>query len=114
MKYKKMAYLLLIIVVITILMVLWQNISEGNINEDKEKGNSEVEFLEGKIEKIFNNMNNIETRNYNISVSENSGDQGTNSNESNKSEKYELEESGVLTNTEQIDWQNIKTEVEGL
>ena len=59
-------------------------------------------------------MNNIETRNYNISVSENSGDQGTNSNESNKSEKYELEESGVLTNTEQIDWNNIKTEVEGL
>ena len=114
MKYKKMAYLLIIIVVITIVIVLWQNISEGNKNEDKEKGNSEVEFLEGKIEKIFNNMNNIETRNYNISVSENSGDQGTNSNESNKSEKYELEESGVLTNTEQIDWNNIKTEVEGL
>lgn len=114
MKYKKMAYLLIIIVVITIVIVLWQNISEGNINEDKEKGNSEVKFLEGKIEKIFNNMNNIETRNYNISVSENSGDQGTNSNESNKSEKYELEESGVLTNTEQIDWNKIKTEVEGL
>lgn len=114
MKYKKMAYLLIIIVVITIVIVLWQNISEGNKNEDKEKGNSEVEFLEGKIEKLFNNMNNIETRNYNISVSENSGDQGTNSNESSKSEKYELEESGVLTNTEQIDWNNIKTEVEGL
>ena len=59
MKYKKMAYLLLIIVVITILMVLWQNISEGNINEDKEKGNSEVKFLEGKIEKIFNNRPTI-------------------------------------------------------
>lgn len=114
MKYKKMAYLLIIIVVITIVIVLWQNISEGNKNEDKEKGNSEVEFLEGKIEKIFNNMNNIETRNYNISVSENSGNQGTNSNESSKSEKYELEESGVLTNTEQIDWNKIKTEVEGL
>ena len=114
MKYKKMAYLLIIIVVITIVIVLWQNISEGNKNEDKEKGNSEVEFLEGKIEKIFNNMNNIETRNYNISVSENSGDQGTNSNESSNSEKYELEESGVLTNTEQIDWNKIKTEVEGL
>lgn len=146
MKYKKMAYLLLIIVVITILMVLWQNISEGNKNEDKEKGNSEVEFLEGKIEKIFNNMNNIETRNYNISVSEiseqseakqsqgesnssgssssgesisseqsgSSGNLGTNPNESSKSEKYELEESGVLTNTEQIDWNKIKTEVEGL
>ena len=146
MKYKKMAYLFLIIVVITIVIVLWQNISEGNKNEDKEKGNSEVEFLEGKIEKLFNNMNNIETRNYNISVSEiseqsevkqsqgesnssgssssgdsisseqsgSSGNQGTNPNEASNSEKYELEESGVLTNTEQIDWNNIKTEVEGL
>lgn len=146
MKYKKMAYLLLIIVVITIVTVLCQNISEGNKNEDKEKGNSEVEFLEGKIEKLFNNMNNIETRNYNISVSEiseqseakqsqgesntsgssssgdsisseqsgSSGNQGTNPNEASNSEKYELEESGVLTNTEQIDWNNIKTEVEGL
>lgn len=150
MKYKKMAYLLLIIVVITIVIVLWQNISEGNKNEDKEKGNSEVEFLEGKIEKLFNNMNNIETRNYNISVSEisersqakqgqgesnsssssssssssgdsksseqdgSSGSSDSNSSESEKGEKYELKESGVLTNTEQIDWNNIKTEVEGL
>lgn len=150
MKYKKMAYLLLIIVVIAIVIVLWQNISEGNKNEDKEKGNSEVEFLEGKLEKIFNNMNNIETRNYNISVSEiseqsqakqsqgesnssgssnsdsssgdsksseqgeNSGSSDSNSSESEKGEKYELKETGVLTNTEQIDWNNIKTEVEGL
>ena len=151
-KYKKIIYVFFIIVIASLGIVLYKNISKGNSEDIKEKTLAEVEFLEKKIVTLLNDLNNIESRNYNLSVSEISkedtsksgessqeegsksskeeGNQGESSGEDNqgqqnsdgsasngeeeKSEEYTLKETGVLTNTNEIDWEKIKTEVENL
>lgn len=143
-KYKKIAYLLLIIIIATVSVITYTNISKGS--EGDEKGFSEVEFLETKLVTLLNEMNNIEARNYDVSVSEISkqtkeqsnqsssssgnnsqsennteggqsqGETTTSNNSSNaeKGEKFELKASGVLTNTDDINWDNIKSNIEML
>lgn len=151
-KYKKIIYVFFIIVIASLGILLYKNISKGNSEDIKEKTLAEVEFLEKKIVTLLNDLNNIESRNYNLSVSEiskedtsksgessqeegsesskeegsqgessgedNQGQQNSDSSASNgeeeKSEEYTLKETGVLTNTNEIDWENIKTEVENL
>lgn len=151
-KYKKIIYVFFIIVIASLGIVLYKNISKGNSEDIKEKTLAEVEYLEKKIVTLLNDLNNIESRNYNLSVSEISkedtsksgessqeegsksskeeGNQGESSGEDNqgqqnsdgsasngeeeKSEEYTLKETGVLTNTNEIDWEKIKTEVENL
>ena len=158
-KYKKILYVFLIVVIFIIGIFLYTTISKGNDEDEKEKSLAEVEYLEKKIVTLLNELNNIESRNYNLSVSEiskedssesnsgssaqsesqsggqssgsgqgseesqeenggNSQKQGTNASSNNSSkennEEYTLKESGVLTNTADINWENIKTEVENL
>ena len=143
-KYKKIIYVFFIIVIASLGIVLYKNISKGNSEDIKEKTLAEVEYLEKKIVTLLNDLNNIESRNYNLSVSEiskedtsksgessqqegsqgessgedNQGQQNSDSSASNgeeaKSEEYTLKETGVLTNTNEIDWEKIKTEVENL
>ncbi len=155
-KYKKIAYILLILVIAILSVILYANISKGNDKNEKEKSFSELEFLETKLVNLLNTMNNIETRNYNVSVSEitkqsqeqkdsnssNSGGgeesgQDSSSQESKSSsegdssgestsgssggagedqttQKFDLEKKGVLTNSDEINWGNIKKEIEML
>ncbi len=146
-KYKKFLYAFLIIVIIILGLFLYTNISRGNSENQQEKTLAEVEYLEKKIVTLLNELNNIESRNYNLSVSEiseeqsssqtdqssetdstssenteseqNSQEQGqessnTSSSESQNNEEYSLSETGILTNTSDIDWDSIKTEVENL
>ncbi len=69
-KYKKNLFLFLIIVIVILSVLLYTNISKGNSSNQTEKTLAEVEFLEKKIVTLLNELNNIESRNYNLSVSE--------------------------------------------
>ena len=160
-KYKKFLYIFLIVVVFILGIFLYTTISKGNDEDEKEKSLAEVEYLEKKIVTLLNELNNIESRNYNLSVSEISkedssesnsgsstqsesqsggqssgsgqgseesqeesggnsqgasgnGNNNTSNGEDENNEEYTLKETGVLTNTADINWENIKTEVENL
>lgn len=171
-KYKILAYIVLITIIIIMGCVIYVNASKDPKQDQKEKTFSEIEYLESELTELFNTMNGISNNNYNVSVKEISKDAGENAQsqqtESNKSgesqnnengnsqssngsensegsensnsegssgqsgdssnsqsgqgestksqneanQKYELELSGILTGQEQIDWQNIKGQIE--
>lgn len=144
-RYKKIAYIFLIVIVSVLSVTIYANASKEDRESKKEKNFSEVEFLETKLLNLANEINNIETRNYNISTteistqaedqkdSESSGENkessnsqgggsnsGTNSSSSNKSsdsesktsQKFDLVEKGILTNSEDVNWKDIKNEIE--
>lgn len=101
---------------------------------------SEIKFLETKLINLLNTMNNIEIKNYSVVTTElskestqksdnNSGSsqsgsgggssggassEGTTSEDEQNTKKFELKANGVLTNTEDINWDSVKTEVENL
>lgn len=108
----------------------------------KEKLFAEIKFVESKIMNLFNTMNNIETTNYHVvtnqlskesteksesnsssgeSSGDNSGGESSNQTQGDNSEdkkqdnkKFELKSNGILTYTEQINWDSVKDEVEKL
>lgn len=110
--------------------------------EEKEKAIANVEFLEHELVNIFNEINNIKFENYTLSATniekkqnkeetENSsksdsgsgGTQGSSEssksssgensqNESSNNKQYKMEKTGVLTNQDEINWTQIKSEVE--
>ena len=144
-KYKKFLFLFIIIIAVVLGVFLYTSVSKENTVSSEEKSLSEIEYLEKKLVTLLNQLNNIESRNYNLSVSkiteqeessqsqsEDSSkkeDSGTES-ESNKNdqqgdssteqsnvednEEYTLKEDGILNNNGQIDWEDIKKEVENL
>lgn len=69
-KYKIFLFIFLIIVIIVLSVFLYFNISRGNNQNSKEKSLSEVEYVETKLVTLFNELNNIESRNYTVSVKE--------------------------------------------
>ena len=69
-KYKKILFLFLIIVVTILGIFLYTTVSKENSGDEKEKTLAEVEYLEKKLVTLLNELNNIESRNYNLSVSE--------------------------------------------
>lgn len=144
-KSKIIAFVLLIIIIIILAITLYRNYSTANEDNVRDKGFSEIEFIETKLVSLLNNMNNIETRNYIISVSEiteqsKGEDNKNNSSDSQSSQsegsskktgsggesnsnsttdgseengkKFDLKINGVLTNSNEIDWDNIKSEIE--
>lgn len=153
-KYKIFLFIFLIIVIIVLSVFLYFNISRGNNQNSKEKSLSEVEYVETKLVTLFNELNNIESRNYTVSVKEiespskeensessssnskesteqqsqgqeqNQGqqDQGGKTNDSDSqggqeektTQEFEMKETGILSKTEDIDWEHVKTEVENL
>ena len=153
-KYKIFLFIFLIIVIIVLSVFLYFNISSGNNENSKEKSLSEVEYVETKLVTLFNELNNIESRNYTVSVKEiespskeensesssssskesteqqsqgqeqNQGqqDQGGKTNDSDSqggqeektTQEFEMKETGILTKTEDINWEHVKTEVENL
>lgn len=143
-KYKKFGYIFLIIIIAILSVTVYATVSKDTDKTEKEKRITEVEFLDDKLTNVFNQLNNIETRNYNVSVnnvtkqsknqdeskenpseeqsttenstsSSNESNTTNSSNESSKQEKeFNLKNNGVLTNTDEINWDNIQNQIEVL
>lgn len=149
-KHKTVAFVCLSIIIVVIIIFMFQTISKENGKDAKEKTLAEVEFIEVKLIGLLNKMNNIEVRNYNVSVTEitqkkslenesntanetsksadkenndkanekgdTSSEQKTNDKESEnqQNEKFQLKATGVLTRNEDIDWKQVKNDVEML
>lgn len=69
-KYKKLAFIFFILVIAIMVIFIYKSISQGEGKSQEQKALSEVEFLEEKLIKLANQINNIEIRNYNVSVTE--------------------------------------------
>ena len=67
-KYKKFLFLFLILVIIISSFFIYDSLSNENEDDGKEKALSEIEYLENKLELLFNKLNNIENNNYSLSV----------------------------------------------
>lgn len=151
-KYQKIAYIFLVIFLLSIAFILFKSYADSNKNEDeKEKTETEIQRIELSFVNMFNELNNIKFENYRInttqinkedlkdnssssasettpssggsssSESSSSGDQGESqkengssqsSEESKENQNYEMKLSGVLTNNSDINWENLKNEVE--
>ena len=151
-KYQKIAYIFLVIFILSIAFILFKSYADSNKNEDeKEKTETEIQRIELSFVNMFNELNNIKFENYRINTSQinkedlkdnssssasetipssggssssessSSGDQGESqkengssqsSEESKENQNYEMKLSGVLTNNSDINWENLKNEVE--
>ncbi len=112
-KYKKILYIFLIVVVFILGIFLYTTISKGNNEDEKEKTLAEVEYLEKKIVTLLNELNNIESRNYNLSVSEiskeNSSQAGQNSSGQESKISEENENQGESSENSQEEGQESST-----
>lgn len=143
-KFKTMAYIVIIAIIIIFAISIYVNASKNNEDDQKSKNLSELEYIETKFVELFNKMNNIEVRNYKITVGELSkettessskseegsasggsskgGESGTSSSnketgtedEGQDKEKYELTSNGILISSRDVKWDEIKWEVENL
>lgn len=95
-KFRKISFCFLIIVIIILSITLYANVSKGNQKENNEKEISEIDFLEDKIVNLLNEMNNIETRNYHISVS-NVSKQTKNQGSSDNNTKQDSQDNSAST-----------------
>ena len=127
-KYKKFAYIFLILVIVVLSFTVYATVSKDTDKIEKEKRISEFEYLESELVDIFNELNNIQMSNYNVSVnnqggqqsgasSSNSQNENQSSNTSNDSEtkqqkEYSLKRNAILTNNEEINWDDIKNKIE--
>ena len=70
-KYTKIAYIVLIIIILTSIFFMYKVFGRNNSNETtEEKTLSEIKHIENELENLFNSMNNISFENYKITVSE--------------------------------------------
>ena len=141
-KFKIISYIILLIVLVVLALTVYTSATQNNEQDEKEKVTSEIRYLDTKLVDLFNHMNNIETRNYQIYTtkieesrsSENSGGGSSggnsasntssgsdststesNSNQSqteNTNKNYEMQASGILTTNRDIDWTSCKNESE--
>lgn len=94
-KISKLSYAVLIIIIAGLCIAIYSSTSSGNQEKNqKDKALSEIEYLEGKIETLLNKLNNIDVRNYNVSVSEISKQQQEQQNKSKSNEGKEESGSG--------------------
>lgn len=149
--YKKIGYIFLILVIVVLSFTVYATVSKDTDKIEKEKRIAEFEYLESELVDIFNELNNIQMSNYNISVnnitsqtkkedegksnsdsdseknqqggqqsgasSSNSQNENSSSNKSNDSEtkqqkEYTLKRNAILTNNEEINWDDIKNKIE--
>ena len=151
-KYQKIAYIFLVIFILSIAFILFKSYADSNKNEDeKEKTETEIQRIELSFVNMFNELNNIKFENYRINTSQinkedlkdnssssasestpssggssssessSSGEQGESQKEngssqssekSKENQNYEMKLSGVLTENSDINWENLKNEVE--
>ncbi len=135
-KYTKFAYIILIVIVLASVFFVFKIVKKDNSNENiEEKILSEIKHLESEFQDLFNQLDNISFEKYKISSSEikqeekessneskdSDGTEGESSDESNSSKgdseeseakQYKIEENGILTKDSEIDWNQIKNNVE--
>lgn len=68
-KFKIISYIILSIVLVVLALTVYTSASQNDENSEKEKATSEIRYLDTKLVDLFNNMNNIQTRNYQIYTS---------------------------------------------
>ena len=142
-KLKRIAYIVLIAIITILSFTIYTNASKDVGKTQKDKTLSEIKFLETKMESLLNTMNHIKEENNHVVTSElskesmeksdsqsssQSGSGGSSSGGSSggksssdsssqdeqDTKKFELKSSGVLTNAEDINWDNVKNEIENL
>ena len=70
-KYQKIAYIFLVIFVLSIAFILFKSYADSNKNEDeKEKTETEIQRIELSFVNMFNELNNIKFENYRINTSQ--------------------------------------------
>ena len=70
-KYQKIAYIFLVIFVLSIVFILFKSYADINKNEDeKEKTETEIQRIELSFVNMFNELNNIKFENYRINTSQ--------------------------------------------
>ncbi len=140
-KFKIISYIILVIVLVVLALTVYTSATQNNEQDEKEKVTSEIRYLDTKMVDLFNNMNNIETRNYQIyttkieesrtaqnsgggndsnssngssSSSNNSSTEGNNNQtqKENTGENYEMQASGILTTNRDVNWTACKNESE--
>ena len=140
-RFKLYIYITLIIFAILIGFFIYKVSGQNNQEEDKrEKTLSEINYLEDRFVNLFNELNDITFENYKISIndleeedensnltentavesgsnsssSSQSGNQtsGKTSNKSKSNKEYSMESTGILTKDSEIDWKQIKSDVE--
>ena len=79
--FKRISYIILIVIILILSLIIYFSASKNNDNEQDKKGVSEIRYVESKLVDLINSMNNIESRNYKISVSEVSKETSENSGE---------------------------------
>ena len=65
-KFKVISYIILLIVLAVLALTVYTSATQNNKQDEKEKVASEIRYLDTKLVDLFNNMNNIETKNYQI------------------------------------------------
>ena len=156
-KFKKIAYIILIAIILVLIFTLYVNATKDNGIDQKQKTLTEIELIESKLVNLCNTMNNISFENYKLEVSKeeqqeskesssgdgnssNGGSQGgsgggnssgkssdtgsssgssssggdTNTSSKEEVKKFELVNQNVLTASDEINWDNVKSEVETL
>ncbi len=69
-KFKRIAYIILIAIVVILSLTIYTNASKDNGQTEKEKVLAQIKYLETKLTNLFNTMNNIKTTDYNIIATE--------------------------------------------
>ena len=95
-RFKIIAYIILAIVIVTLFFIIFTNVSKSDNSDENGKVISEIRYLEARLVYLLNSMNNIESGNYNIKVTElqgtssqqnSEGDQSSTSDNSSESGK---------------------------
>ena len=97
-KNKIILFIVTMTILIVIFVLIYRNISNSQTQE--EKAFTEIEFLDGELVNLFNQMNNIEIRNYNVSVTQinEKGDKNEEDGQANKSEESKNSNSSSESN----------------
>ncbi len=126
-KFKIISYIVLLIVLVVLALTVYTSATQNNEDDEKQKVVSEIRYLDTKLVDLFNNMNNIETRNYQISTTkieesraaENSGsgssssEGGENSSDSNSDSGSNSSSNSDSSSTQDSSSNNTQTENTG-
>lgn len=115
-KFKIISYIILLIVLVILALTVYTSATQNNEQDEKEKVTSEIRYLDTKLVDLFNNMNNIETRNYQIYTTkieesrsaENSGggSSGGNSSSDSSNTSSSSDSTSTQENSDQVDTEN--------
>ena len=137
---KTMILLLFAIMIVILIFFLVKNIKKNSYTFKNNKLISEINYMDSKLTYLLNSVNNITLDNYKVSISktstntnsqenttsnagstsqsdqsEQNSEPNTSSNSTNTNTKqYELKTEGVLTSNSEINWNEIKNQVEVL